>query len=277
MAGVVGVFLVIAASVSWYVNDSLKSKVDPDSDGYGEGMQYVKYKDRDMPTYNIKLSSYGSMKNFVVLFIQEYDCKKDGVTEKQHQDKYKELWGLAEDTDLRLRCGEKTRHIPFTMNYKTQFVNYIFEEVKGLLEKKKTVLLAGHSYGGDLACNVAEEINLKEEGLATKLRLATFGSTYIANTNNLQNCEVVTHYMIEDDIALRTNTLKTPKGEGIQFPHFDKKTRVIWLNHKIDNIGTRWNPMNKVRKSLHMSYDEVISAVIKMKGYRLESADIKLH
>ena len=43
MSGLVGFCMVLAASVSWYVSHSLQSKVDPDKDGYGEGMQYVKH------------------------------------------------------------------------------------------------------------------------------------------------------------------------------------------------------------------------------------------
>ncbi len=61
MASVLGVGLILAVSVSYYVSVSLQSKVNiPDKDGYGEGTKYIRVVD-DQKQTNLKEKVIGKL------------------------------------------------------------------------------------------------------------------------------------------------------------------------------------------------------------------------
>lgn len=304
MAEAVGIFFVVAASVSWYVSKSLESKVDPDKDGYGEGMKYVKHNENDLPTYKIRLSSRASesSKKFIVIYIEGIGCKdsldKSGKYDVKYINELKQRWGIEND-ELIVECdkkqtmagiavrGLKKEHIPFGVKHQTTFIDPLSAKVKEFVleDKNNIVLLAGHSYGGEIACRVAERASLllRQSGIDPvdrgTLRLSTFGSIYIFDSAKSENVKDVTHYMIKDDIALKLNGLKTPVStadEKITFPYIKKDTDIFWLDHKSE-VNARWNPMNDTRWGLHKRYEEIIKAVMMKRGLRLDVDEVKLY
>lgn len=278
MAEVAGVFFVLAASVSWYVSKSLQSKVDPDKDGYGEGTQYVKHKENNMPSYNITVQPAVSTK-FVVVFIQDDDCKeKADMADGAYVEKYIKMWGLDRNTDLRMKCREKQVKIPY-MDRNKKFIEDIVKEVSDLLDTGHRVLLAGHSYGGQLACHVAGKLMHKLQDVHNDvnryvglLHVATFANTLLYD-NNLYHNMTVTHYMIKDDISSKKQKKFIVPDK---LPAFDKDNKIFWLPHRA-KLGFQFGPFSSVRSELHQSYDDVISAVIKNQGTILNIEDVSLY
>jgi hypothetical protein len=265
------VFLVLAASVSWYISASLQSKVHSNEDGYGEGMKYVKNKVAEvmgkvvvLPTYNIKIApNYAGP--LVVIYIQGMGCHPPTAAAVQ---KFKEFLELDDSDELHVECDDNRLDINkvFRAGKKTKFVGPLADKVAKVLQNGASVLLLGVSYGGALASHVVNA--LEDTHVDTsKLRVATFGSIYTPLTTH------VTHYMIKDDIALKINKLDTPT---VGLPFYDNYTGVFWLDHKATVQG-RWNPLNNMRWGLHNSYDEVVKAVVSNRGERLDPGNVALY
>ncbi len=90
------------------------------------------------------------------------------------------------------------------------FIQKKTKEVRAYLEQSTNVILVGHSYGGFIACKVAEALN--QHSCSERIQLITLGSLYIPRSP-IQGIRMERHYLFLGDIAQRINQTDEPTLE----------------------------------------------------------------
>jgi len=150
--------------------------------------------------------------SYVFFYLLGLGCnfKIDKVTDEM-KDLYSDISGIK---DVRIKCNSKfmdtLSHIVKTCIRPRAdddpFINEISDEIKQLLQKGKTVIVFGHSYGGAVAGHIAEQLN----NISTKksLHVRTFGSIYLPITDDVVNVDII-NYIFENDVSMRCNTSRS--------------------------------------------------------------------
>jgi len=147
--------------------------------------------------------------------------------------------------------------------YNIHYVNRIKNEILKDLSNNNKVLVFGHSFGGLLLNKIAEKLNSNNNFNKNNLKIATFGSIYISNYNDVSNINII-NYMGLNDVALRILKIKNKpnRDELIEILEYDDKcictykseptisTTIIWINFCKNNMGVYKNKKKTIFKKI---------------------------
>lgn len=175
-------------------------------------------------------------------------------------------------------CNKSTTNTVFTIFETTvtkchrftksdKYVQDVFKQIMQQIHYDK-IIIVGHSYGGAVACKIAEIFNDQPDEIRGKINIATFGSVYIPKTKlvkNFLNTPVpkLVHYMHVYDVSLRCN------GLAKDMNHVNKN--VVWIKQGKDTQPNAGFVKNLKQGFIyHMMYENLISNIFQFRTIHLD-------
>lgn len=198
-------------------------------------------------------------KKSVLFIIVGLGCSMQSKNDRIYYSKrYSEHYGMPTHYMCNTVERKSVKNIAKTVcgirpSLKSTFVVKVLTMMKDYMSKGYKVYASGHSYGGSVISRIALALSMDPSFDPIMFSALTFGSIYVPETIGVD----ITHYMYNNDVALRCNGLKPGQGKN-----------VIWMSHPHETKARQkwWTVAgNRYEWMIHNDYDtsKYISEMIK--------------
>jgi hypothetical protein len=200
-----------------------------------------------------------------IFFIYGLGCKY--MDESDNLDIQMEIANKANisEKDVKMICHDKhfapirgilSSFFDYVPMQNSSFLRRLKQDVLAQLLSYKKVLILGHSYGGAIANRLAEELN--DDANVSSIKIATFGSIYVAHPDDVQNVSIVNYQSI-NDLSSKFN-----KNRNISYQDLTYNIQgynILMSGKDVENvvdvcIATAENPTCAVKKKSFFGSDE---------------------